>query len=344
MSPLATAPFLMPKDTPLPSELNRTLANSTDATYSEITPWSGNQSGFYEINMPSINHNMTSHIDAMPSLKQSRLYVAYSITSGLEIITAIPYFLYFLSTGNANSDGKSSDSNRPPERKTRPLPRQALVVVLVVVALFMSMYRGIESIFSTFLPAILVKQMEWSKENGSFIISVIWGSLCLGRLVGIFLVRVISHQRIVLGYCLILLCSFIGLYACVVIESNGGIWAFALTAGYGFSITFPTAMSWIDELLVAVTGKMSSFIITVATVFSMINPIFLGVLIDQESPMWFFYTILGETVSLIVLFFIMWFLTKYICNKYGSVYQVGTDDNADDTAVEMKAFLGKQAD
>jgi MFS family permease len=102
------------------------------------------------------------------------------------------------------------------------------------------------------------------------------------------------------------------------------------------SIIFPTIFSWTEAEVLRVTGRIASLFLIGSSSGTMVNPIVLGFLMDELTPMWFCYLLLGESVMLFVLFIAALFLSKHIKNSQYTAYR--------DVVIEIKSDEEEQED
>jgi MFS family permease len=76
------------------------------------------------------------------------------------------------------------------------------------------------------------------------------------------------------------------------------------------SILFPTLFTWTEEDFLLVTGKIASLFIMTSTAGSIASPAALGYLIEEVSPMWYAYILLGESIGVTFFFAIAALLKK----------------------------------
>ena len=296
LSPLATAPFLAPKQTELlpinPREFYPASSHIDDSLLFQNSSSHSYNGNFTRTDQTNL-HN--------PS-KESRIYIAYFISSFLGLTASVPFFVMFMKSKFRTL----SPVSHTPEKESGGIKKKFTlgrkIIVMAIMMSIMGTYSAIEDTFAGFLATFCVKQMDWSKSLGSFATSIYWAAFGGGRFCGIFLVRYFSPVRMILIYCCLLIISFTGLFVTSLKVYDAGVWICVPLSGFSLSIIFPTIFIWTEEEMINVTGKIASLFLIASSSGTMINPIVLGLLMDKLTPMWFCYLLLTESVTLLMLY------------------------------------------
>lgn len=345
LSPLATAPFLSPKLEPrVVSHVANQTAIILHNNISNVNI-SGNllkSGGSYNLTnvtngLPYINSlkNLTLAINVTTQNttetvewvkpQNSRIYIAYFITSSLALSAALPFLITFLRSRNTNL---SSSLQNVRDKNEPEMSFKARCLILLNMCILIGTYSAIEDTFAGFLTTFCVEQMDWTKTQGSYATSIYWASFGAGRFFGIVLVKFCSPVRMITMYCSLLILSFIGLFFTSFASYDGGVWICSSLAGLAMSIIFPTIFTWTEAEVLRVTGKVASLFLIGSSSGTMVNPIILGFLMDELTPMWFCYLLLGESVMLFTLFISALFLSKHIKESQYTAYR--------DVVIEIK--------
>ncbi|XP_052094397.1 sodium-dependent glucose transporter 1-like [Mytilus californianus] len=330
LSPITTAPFLLP--TPL-SENNVTQWPSATKSY-ESTFSNAGMSGIFTTNSNGLNFttstvgvkNANHYKSDIGEGRESILYQAYLISTGLCLLAAIPFLcLCWQSRSESRTNIKNSDGKQNRHRKL-PLPFKLLILVLM--SLFIGIDNGLEDTYFGFFTAFTVNQFRWTKQTGSYLVSVYWAAYAFGRFTAIFIVPHFKPSTLLRIYINIVLIATIGIFLSTMFEFPAGIWIFSPAVGFSISVFFPSILLWTEEDFVPVTGKVASLLMFSASLGSMINPIMIGYLMDNLSPEWFIYITLGQTFVLLVL---TWTVT--VVSRQSNKYSF---DNEIQKSVEIK--------
>lgn len=357
LSPLATAPFLAPKREP---RIITSVSNMTDnVVNSSLSPFNIVKTSAIDNALKDINYTNSAHnspisytngysnislylnetlsktIEEVEWVKpqHSMIYVAYLISSGLALSAALPFLVTYCRSKKSNF---SPIPQKPANKNEREMTSTSRCLMLLNMCVLIGTYSAIEDTFAGFLTTFCVEQMDWTKTQGSFATSIYWASFGLGRFIGILLVKFCSPVRMITMYCSLLIVSFIGLFFTSYAYYHGGIWICSSLAGLAMSIIFPTIFTWTEAEVLRVTGKVASLFLIGSSSGTMVNPIILGFLMDELTPMWFCYLLLGESVMLFILFVSALLLSKYIKNAQYTAYR--------DVVVEIKDEEEEPAD
>ena len=319
LSPLATAPFLLeklPDDPPLLEEKNTSINVNTTIVALPT-----------QFTLPD-NSSMT-----MPS-QESQLYKAYFITGAITLSAAIPILMFLIYSYKTNYQIQTQDEKLA--RKVRDLPRNSKILCLVFLVCFFICYCAVEDTFNSFLTAFCVKQFKWTKVSGSVLTSAFWASYGLFRFLGIFLVKLFKPKTLLFVFGAGLPTTFIGVLVSSIFISDVGMWICGILAGVSMSILFPTMFTWAEECLLPVSGKISSLFLIASSAGSMTNPVILGYLMDEHSPLWFCYLLLGESIICFVVLLTLFVIEKKLIGKLGSPFR--------DVEIEIKDPSTDQVD
>ncbi|XP_060082930.1 sodium-dependent glucose transporter 1-like [Ylistrum balloti] len=280
ISPLVTAPFLAP----------------------EITvSVSGVQSGSTSVTIFTLYDGT-----------QTRIYLVYIINACLVLVAAALFF-YQSIKNSIFLHGLSLPINDV--QQARPLSKREKTLILLNMGILCFLYTAIEETFAEFLTIFCVAQMGMTKVQGSEATSLFFAAFGISRFVGIFLVTQLNPVRLICGYCVILILSFVGLTLAGLYYHIIGIWLFSPLIGIGLSIIYPILYTWTDENFIHITGKITAFLIIMASLGGMVNPALLGYLMEERSPMWFCYLLLVESLLFLLFYDVGLLLSRWIATK-----------------------------
>lgn len=289
MSPLASAPYLMSVD----DGVNNTFTSGNDSmmNFTNNNTW-----------LNTVKFNTTSNLTVVTENEQtSQIYIPYTMTTGLCVLASLPFLVFnFISLQKKIERQKAN----PEEEETTSKSESRLRIVgFINMVVYISVYVAVENTFAGFLTTFVIKELNWTNSQGSYITSGHWALFATGRFLGIFLVRFFSPAKMIFTYNTMMLISLLGFLLTSLHGVVFGVWAFTLLTGFSMSVVFPTVFMWTEQRFLRVTGKIASIFLVAASVGFMVNPIFLGTLMETFSPMWFSYLLFGETVLLMSLYF-----------------------------------------
>lgn len=287
LSPLAAAPYVMSLDAvdkTVPTIMSP-VSNFTNSTL--------NTTKFINIT------NLTE--ESQPDIT-SFIYIPYTMTAGLCVLTSLPFLVFCCMSlqsklEKAKSDNEDADSDRKSHSRLR-------IVGFINMVVYIAVYVAVENTFAGFLTTFAVNELKWTNSQGSYITSGHWAAFATGRFLGIFLVRCFSPTKMIFTFNFMLLISLLGFLMTSLYEIIFGVWIFTMLTGFSMSVIFPTVFMWTEQRFLRVTGKIASIFLVSASVGFMVNPIFLGTLMETFTPMWFCYLLFGETVALFFLYFL----------------------------------------
>lgn len=227
-------------------------------------------------------------------LGTSYVYFAYLITMVIVFSGTIPFFvIYFKGAGN-QQHVKAADRSNLPYPAPLPVKQKALFLTLLFFTFFT--YCAVEDTFSGYLATFCINYFKWDTSKSSFVTSLHWASFSIGRFSGIFLVRYFKSVQLLIAYMVLLVLSFVGFLTCSLTYASSIFWLFVALPGVSMSIVYPCIFTWTEESILKVSGTVSSIFLIASSVGFTINPLLLGYLMDNKSPIWFVYILLGEAV------------------------------------------------
>lgn len=285
LSPLVAAPFVMSSDN---EASNTFISKNSNMTFTNIT------------NLNEVSVNVTNLTNDSQIEQTSQIYIPYTITTCLCVLTSLPFLVFSCISFQKTLDSKITNSEVKIARQSK---RRLRLFGFINMVFYIAMYVAVENTFAGFLTTFLVKELNWGSYQGSYITSGHWAAFATGRFFGIFLVRCVKPANLIFASSLTVLLSMLGFMMTSMYDVMIGVWIFSLLLGIAVSVIFPAVIMWTELRFIRVTGKIASIFVMAAAVGFMVNPIFLGFLMDTFSPMWFCYILFGETVLMMFLNF-----------------------------------------
>ncbi|KAH3718200.1 hypothetical protein DPMN_060999 [Dreissena polymorpha] len=275
IAPLVTEPFLSKKFEVI-SKLNVTGANTTE----------------------------TSTVYGKTSIHYSYLISMFVICSG-----GIPFLMIFVRN---KCSKKTRDMVAPRLNQKRPdkLSLWLKAFLCILLSLLSLVYCAVEDTFSGFLATFCVDYLKWDKGISSFATSLHWVGFSIGRFMGIFLVVFFRPVQLMCSYLIFLILAFIAFTVCSVTLTEIGVWIFIPFAGFSMSVIFPCIFMWTEESILKVTGKISSMLLVAASSGLLINPLIVGYLMQNISPVAFVFVLLTECFLCFGTFLLIFLLVK----------------------------------
>lgn len=201
----------------------------------------------------------------------------------------------------AKKDNQERPDNLQPKLK---------ILLCLLLCLLMFMYCAVEDTFSGFLATFCISHFKWAKGQASYATSTHWGAFSIGRFSGIFLVMRFKPMKLIGTYLICLIISFSVLIISSLLNIGFLFWIFIACAGFSMSVVFGSIFTWTEESIMKVSSMISSFFLISASLGLMVNPLFLGYLMEQYTPLWFVYLLFGESCICLALYLSIVFIVK----------------------------------
>ncbi|NPV76177.1 MAG: MFS transporter [Anaerolineae bacterium] len=161
--------------------------------------------------------------------------------------------------------------------------------------ILMMAYVGLEMSMASWLPAYLQEVHGMSVRMSSQSVSLFFGGLMIGRLIGSFVI----HR---VGYLRVLLIASTGGLACLALGLSGstGMTFFLPFSGLFFSITFPVTTAFATDMHRDNIGSMIGLLFSFAGLGGAIGPWLIGLLIDVAGMQTGFSLVIPYTLVVLV--------------------------------------------
>ncbi|XP_069111586.1 sodium-dependent glucose transporter 1A-like [Argopecten irradians] len=247
------------------------------------------------------------------------LYKVFIIGGAVCMISFAMHLTFYFTSERCNKSNREKIAIAAPGRSRLPLSVQIQAVLHM--AGIQALLTGIDDTWVAFLTAFCVKMFKWTKGDGALLTSANSFVAVGGRFIAIFLVQIVSPIKLVGLHSILTLLAFLGLYISVLYTSDIGMWVVSLLFGYAKAPILACVFSWTDEVFLPVSGRIASIFLVFSTASSAINPLILGILMENFSNMWFCYLFLGESVLLVIVVGSALLLTRRVCKVYGTNYK-----------------------
>ncbi|OWF38208.1 sodium-dependent glucose transporter 1-like [Mizuhopecten yessoensis] len=296
LAPLVTAPFLLQKPH---YNKNNTSWNST-SYYSPIYTLlnSTNQSGLRGMDLDNDK-------SAAINRSMSKLYVAYTISAVLSMLTAMLFLILFCQLGPSEKErSQKGESHFIGERS--PLLKR---LQLFNTSVFSVLQNAIDFTFIGYLPVFCIDYLGWTNAFGAMVTSVAFFSRLLGTLSGIFLVRYVQPHQILLISTIVSTAGFIGLTISAHFYFDAGIWISVCVIGIPFGLMWPNMLSWFNENLIPLRGAVSGFLHFTVFLGALLAPLLFGYMMKEISLLWFCYLCCIKSIVIVVNAILMFIYT-----------------------------------
>lgn len=175
------------------------------------------------------------------------------------------------------------------------LGKQVIMPEMRWLYILMMAYVGLEMSMASWLPAFLQETHGVSIQLSSQSVSLFFGGLMVGRLVGSFIIHRVGYLR---G----LLIASTGGLICLTLGLSGpaGMTFFLPLSGLFFSITFPVTTAFTTDMHQDNVGSMIGLLFSFAGLGGAIGPWLIGLLIDAAGMRAGFSLVLPYTALILV--------------------------------------------
>ncbi|XP_055957637.1 sodium-dependent glucose transporter 1C-like [Patella vulgata] len=300
ISPLVTSPFLAPNAEDVSTNSSSRNLSSTVVVNNTLL----------EYNITNDNSTPGNNLTTIAEPVETKLIYAYIISGVVTLLSAIPFMVIYCryKSQKMKRNQPKKDENRP----IRDLPWKYYIIAIVLLNLFYVAYCVVENSFAAYLMTFVVMELKWSKAKGTQITSVYWAAFAVSRFSGIIIIRCL-RPVVMLFICLTgLILSLTGFLLCSHYKIHTGVWISTILVGLSMSVVFPTGLTWAQENLLNITGKITSLILVAASAGTVINPVIIGYLMEELTPMWYCYLLVGESILCLTMFLVLLFVAKYV--------------------------------
>ncbi|XP_060070746.1 sodium-dependent glucose transporter 1-like [Ylistrum balloti] len=282
LAPIATGPFLTEKQDGIS---NSSLLSDT------------NNSVIGNVTIPFVSDGyITGSSILPPDQNSSRLYIAYSISAGLFLVVALPFFKLF----------RFSKSNKTAILKKEKNEFIGLFSIflkrlqLFNIGVFSLFHNAFDFTFTGYLSTFCVKYLLWTNMSGAMLTSTAFFTRLVGSIFGIFLVRGFRSDTLLLLSTTAITIGFLGFTVSAHVYSDVGVWISVCVIGIPFGLIWPNFLSWINASLIPVRGEISSFINVTSFLGALLAPMIFGYVMEEISLLWFCYLCVGiSTINII---------------------------------------------
>ena len=301
VSPLATAPFLADEYSHV-TTLNSSYPSISHELILTTEGSELNKSGY------DVHNNSQPFVSTLSRNSESlELFIPYTMSGLLAFSSSVSFLIVYIKSRKFR---KKIEIRTEIERNERKLTAITKIVVLSILSIIFLLYTAIEDTVGAYVATFCVRQMKMSKQQASYVTALFWALFAFGRLSGILIGIVVRSIPLVGIYSVLLMISFLLLSFASSFDSQVIVWVSTAITGFAMSILFPTLFTWTEEDFLLVTGKIASLFIMTSTAGSIASPAALGYLIEEVSPMWYAYILLGESIGVTFFFAIAILLKK----------------------------------
>ncbi|OWF38212.1 sodium-dependent glucose transporter 1-like [Mizuhopecten yessoensis] len=290
LAPIATGPFL--------AKRHAYIFNSSSLAPTNVSVADNSTSSVANISFGS-HYNETALRD--PYDNPSQLYIAYSISAGLCMVIALPFFRLFRFSKSNKMSFVTKEKNKFIGTFSIFLKR----LQLFNVGVYSLFHNAVDFTFTGYLSTFCVKYLHWTNMSGAMLTSTAFFTRLLGSICGIVLVRFFKSHTLLLLSTTAYTLGFVGLTVSAHAFSDVGVWVSVCVIGIPFGLVWPNFLSWINASLIPVRGEISSFINVTAFLGALLAPMLFGYMMDEVSLLWFCYLCVAKSIVNIINAFLI---------------------------------------
>ncbi|XP_069102058.1 sodium-dependent glucose transporter 1B-like [Argopecten irradians] len=270
---------------------NYSAIETNISLFSEIVDWNVE-------NIENHHRSLDFTIKRQSTDSASHIYIAYVISASICVTIGMLFFVMFLFF----SRNIYADRSKPEAKHSTGGSRCWKVAILANIGIMYAVYISLADTLGSFVIAFCVKQLHWTMQKSSLLLSLADGCFCVGLTLSIFWVRYV-RPKVILGiFCPLISIMFFVMTCSGFTHADYGMWISSAVLGFLMSVILPTIFSWTEEEYFPVTGKIASVFNVLASICVTVTPVITGVLMDRYSPMCFTYILLIMTWVLMVLY------------------------------------------
>jgi MFS transporter, FHS family, Na+ dependent glucose transporter 1 len=210
----------------------------------------------------------------------------------------------------------SLSSPKNPEKEEieqNPNSINVRLVVLMVVLFFI--YVGVEGGFGGWIFTYATETQIASETGASYMNSIFWGALTLGRLLSVPLARKIAPSRLLVGN-FVLAILFLGLILLFPLQP---VMVWVVSAGFGLALSsvFPTLMA-LGESRMKISGKVTGYFFLGSSLGGTLIPMVLGQIFEYVGSYQIMLTLFVITMAGLVVLISMIFVSNSAGEKVRS--------------------------
>ena len=238
---------------------------------------------------------------------ETEVKYAYLIAGGFLLLTGLAFLILYLTGSQPICIHKKEEQN--PEESSKIEGNKVLFTTFVVlVFIFYWMYCNLELSYSYYLTSYTVDELGWSKTDGASLTSVFWGTFTFGRIIGIFIVKYLSTELLLLCNTALTIFSLIP----VVFFANAHVsvmWISTVLFGLFISTIYASGLTFSD-MYVSFSGGIGSIFVAAGSLGALTGPIFIVPLFNSYGMQVFVILLFISAILQFLVFLCAWLVGK----------------------------------
>ena len=279
----------------------------------------------------NISNKTNTSTSSNISADDIQIHNAFTMTCVLVLCSSLPYLVMVLI---GDFDVKASirivkDANTVKEVEplrekseiiviidtgTRKIEGKRKYFVLACVAAVNLLYRATEDSLGDFLVTFALEFLHWDNSTAVSLISLYWVACCIGGLAGVFLARYFKTTKLLFIAHSFWISTFLLSLLASLYRINVMIWIFIPSSGFFMVQIIPAAMSWTEDNVCHITGRISSIFMIATGAGLVANPRCLGFMMENYGYFSFSCILFIESV-ICFGFYVLAFTFRYFRYK-----------------------------
>ena len=180
-----------------------------------------------------------------------------------------------------------------------------------LVFIFNWMYCILEVTCGNYLTAYTVDELNWSKTAGATLTSVFWASFTIGRGIGIFVVKWIQAETLLLSMSFLTILSLIPMVFFPHFHVSI-VWISTILFGFFLSTIYASGLTFAN-MYVAVSGGIGALFIAAGSLGDLTGPILIVPSFDKYGMQLFSVLLFVSSIVMLVVLTLAWVIGR----KYG---------------------------
>jgi FHS family Na+ dependent glucose MFS transporter 1 len=208
-------------------------------------------------------------------------------------ILTLPSALLLLGLPSPKNEQVSQEQSRPERTNYK---------MVGLISLFLCLYIGVEVSYGGWISTYVLKMNLGNENKGAYLTSAFWGSITIGRLLGVPIAARFRPRTI-------LLADLIGCLAGIAVAIGWSTSIVAMTVasfciGLSAASIYPTALTFAGRRM-QITGKVTAFLLVGGAAGGMIVPWMVGQMFEPIGPRVMQYTILIDLILAVIVYLAM---------------------------------------
>ncbi|XP_060587977.1 sodium-dependent glucose transporter 1-like isoform X2 [Ruditapes philippinarum] len=312
---------------------NLSICTVCNTTYNDMLSLDNNQSSVYNHTVGSMfDKNISNESLASNILKDDiQIHNAFIMTCVLVLCSSFPYLVMVLIGDFDIKANIKTVKDVNTEKEIEPLREKSEIIVVIetgsrkiegkrkycvlaCIAGVNLLYSATEDSLGDFIVSFALDFLHWDTSSAVSLISMYWVASCIGGLAGVFLVRCFRTTKLIFIAHLLWISTFLLSLIASLYRINIMIWIFIPSSGFFMVLIIPAAISWTEENVCHITGRISSLFMIATGTGLAANPRFLGYMMEEHTYVSFLYILFIESV-ICFGFYVLAYTARYFRYK-----------------------------